>query len=680
MGQCCSAPSPTKDGDDFTFDSQFSTISEPDTTEKQGIAVTSPAKGGRNHGADSGSAEQLTVGNLESQDPGLQKGCSDEEPALNLSTEKPQHGSLPALQISVDRDAPADVSHVDIAVEGHALPAPGDAVDGHALPAPEDAVRAVGPGSPLKQVSVDETSDLAVDPAVSPDSDKPEEPEEVASPATPSPASPPGTPADAESVTKEEPTDEGRNEVLDAARNDEAAAENLSPSSSSVSFEEHEAVAVLDNAPESAAEDPSEGGATVKSADAQKSDSESEDKEASAVVLGSSDEGTAPESAELDAGVLDATEESDSVPKDSGEAEGQETTEEQATDEGADGIAEPSPSAEAPGDVSTVQDGIVTATEGDTAEVLEESEDSEIGATELTETQEEEVETAATAAEASEEPVQKVDPQLATEQEGQAQGGAEEEEEEDLKNISVLEGGRRKTVFMPSSPAVNAVGEVSEEEASPAEEDGPAERITGTWYGRAASGALNADGENEADEDEGSKQESLHKRGLPLIIYVTSVRAVRKTYEQCVTLRSIFLNFGVELDERDISMSVQYRQELKEHMGTPVPVPRVFFGDNYLGGYEDIMLMNETGDLKLKLEEGGYCLGRAATTSCDVCANVKFVICRLCKGSRKIVDEDGTLYRCPDCNENGLAKCPQCFPEAYEEDSEEEEEEEEEGA
>jgi glutaredoxin-related protein len=57
------------------------------------------------------------------------------------------------------------------------------------------------------------------------------------------------------------------------------------------------------------------------------------------------------------------------------------------------------------------------------------------------------------------------------------------------------------------------------------------------------------------------------------------------------------------VDERDIAMDRKNRKELKERMGGgAAPVPRVFVGNTYLGGYEEIVEMNEMEELKGLLE------------------------------------------------------------------------------
>lgn len=75
----------------------------------------------------------------------------------------------------------------------------------------------------------------------------------------------------------------------------------------------------------------------------------------------------------------------------------------------------------------------------------------------------------------------------------------------------------------------------------------------------------------------------------------------------CVSaVRGIFEKYGCLLDVRDISMSSEFREELKERMGgTAAPVPRVFVGEKYLGGFDEVLHLNETEQLKKMLEVKG---------------------------------------------------------------------------
>ncbi|KAG2687300.1 hypothetical protein I3760_09G045100 [Carya illinoinensis] len=144
-----------------------------------------------------------------------------------------------------------------------------------------------------------------------------------------------------------------------------------------------------------------------------------------------------------------------------------------------------------------------------------------------------------------------------------------------------------------------------------------------------------------------------------IVIYFTSLRGIRKTYEDCCSVRMIFRGFRVPVDERDISMDSEYRKELQRALsGKAVSLPQVFIRGKYVGGAEEVKQLNEVGELAKLLE--GFPI-RDPAFVCKGCGDARFVPCPNCNGSRKVFEEEeGGLRRCPDCNENGLIRCPGC--------------------
>ncbi|EPS65733.1 hypothetical protein M569_09043 [Genlisea aurea] len=149
-----------------------------------------------------------------------------------------------------------------------------------------------------------------------------------------------------------------------------------------------------------------------------------------------------------------------------------------------------------------------------------------------------------------------------------------------------------------------------------------------------------------------------------VVVYTTTLRGVRKTFEDCNAVRSAIRGLGIEICERDVSMDRGFREELRELMkgkedGSSIP-PRVFVRGRYVGGADEVLSMAEGG-----------CLGELlrslpkARRRCDGCGGVRFLPCFDCSGSCKVwVDakEEGRamLVRCGNCNENGLIRCPIC--------------------
>ncbi|RZB53731.1 uncharacterized protein At3g28850-like [Glycine soja] len=167
-----------------------------------------------------------------------------------------------------------------------------------------------------------------------------------------------------------------------------------------------------------------------------------------------------------------------------------------------------------------------------------------------------------------------------------------------------------------------------------------------------------------------------------VVLYFTSLRGVRKTYEDCCQVRMILKGLGVRVDERDVSMHSGFKEELKELLCDgygSLGLPRVFLGGNYIGGAEEIQRLHEDGKLEKllvcceKIEDSVG--GDGGGGVCEACGDIRFVPCETCCGSCKIYytgdEEDEEEYvdgevgecgfqRCPDCNENGLIRCPMC--------------------
>ena len=179
-----------------------------------------------------------------------------------------------------------------------------------------------------------------------------------------------------------------------------------------------------------------------------------------------------------------------------------------------------------------------------------------------------------------------------------------------------------------------------------------------------------------------------------VVIYTTTLRGIRKTYEACKAAKSVIENFGVAVSERDVSMDRGFKEELRELMMRrrrrssssnnsnnndndnskdeeeaessvqPLPpvLPRVFVKGRYVGGAEEVLRIVEEGWFGELIE--GIPI-RKLKGVCQGCADVRFFPCFRCNGSCKLVINmqprgKTAALRCPDCNENGLVLCPLC--------------------
>ncbi|KAL6861291.1 hypothetical protein ACP4OV_016991 [Aristida adscensionis] len=157
-----------------------------------------------------------------------------------------------------------------------------------------------------------------------------------------------------------------------------------------------------------------------------------------------------------------------------------------------------------------------------------------------------------------------------------------------------------------------------------------------------------------------------------VVVYLTSLRGVRQTYEDCWSTAAVLRGYGVRVDERDLSLHAGYKDELRAALGgggARHALPQVFADGRHLGGAEEVRRMHEAGELAGALEAcemAPRAKGGAALEACVGCGGARFVPCDVCSGSCKVFAEDddgaggGAFRRCPECNENGLVRCPVC--------------------
>ncbi|KAF6165904.1 hypothetical protein GIB67_012801 [Kingdonia uniflora] len=156
--------------------------------------------------------------------------------------------------------------------------------------------------------------------------------------------------------------------------------------------------------------------------------------------------------------------------------------------------------------------------------------------------------------------------------------------------------------------------------------------------------------------------ESYPKKSPPngentVVIYTTTLRGIRKTFEECNVVRSIIESHHIHMIERDISMDSGFREELRTLLEKKdVRVPVVFVKGRLIGGSEEVVKLEDEGKLST-LFDG---IPRAMV-GCEGCAGVRFIMCMDCCGSCRVLDPvEKKSVKCEECNENGLIQCPIC--------------------
>ncbi|KAL0008181.1 hypothetical protein SO802_009683 [Lithocarpus litseifolius] len=142
-----------------------------------------------------------------------------------------------------------------------------------------------------------------------------------------------------------------------------------------------------------------------------------------------------------------------------------------------------------------------------------------------------------------------------------------------------------------------------------------------------------------------------------VIFYTTTLHGIRKTFEDCNSIRFLLDSFRVVFYEKDVSMHMEFKEELWRILDSKAAPPRLFIKGRYIGGAEEVLALHEQGKFRPLFH--GVPIDRS-NGACEGCAGVRFVLCSKCNGSHRIVSTEGESNVCPECNENGLIVCPIC--------------------
>ncbi|CAG9571698.1 unnamed protein product [Danaus chrysippus] len=148
-----------------------------------------------------------------------------------------------------------------------------------------------------------------------------------------------------------------------------------------------------------------------------------------------------------------------------------------------------------------------------------------------------------------------------------------------------------------------------------------------------------------------------------VVLYTTTMGIVRNTYQRCVLVKKILRNLLVKYEERDVFMSTEYQDEIRDRMRSEeILVPQLFIDGQHVGDAETVEKLNESGELRKMLKP--YKSPDACNT-CQVCGGFRLLPCRICKGSKKSLHRNHftaefVALKCMNCDEVGLVRCDAC--------------------
>jgi len=115
---------------------------------------------------------------------------------------------------------------------------------------------------------------------------------------------------------------------------------------------------------------------------------------------------------------------------------------------------------------------------------------------------------------------------------------------------------------------------------------------------------------------------------------------------------------------KDVHLEPKFGKELEERARMPAEaqLPRLYINAVHIGGLDEVVRMNDNGDLK----RATVGFPERSNAHCTDCNGFGFVLCTWCQGSMKSrshtfnADPRKNALRCTVCNENGLIQCTKC--------------------
>jgi len=154
-----------------------------------------------------------------------------------------------------------------------------------------------------------------------------------------------------------------------------------------------------------------------------------------------------------------------------------------------------------------------------------------------------------------------------------------------------------------------------------------------------------------------------------VIIYMTSLGIVRRTWERCRQAVALLDNHMIEFERRDLGFSRHLRSEFQNRLhgsndSKCTDLPAIFVDGQYFGDLETLEKWSECGLLKRFLEP--YKRTKNHRSLCQKCYGFCYYPCPTCRGSKKspkIIDSSqihNPRLKCTKCDFGGLVPCYDC--------------------
>uniref|UniRef100_A0A915K4X1 Glutaredoxin domain-containing protein n=1 Tax=Romanomermis culicivorax TaxID=13658 RepID=A0A915K4X1_ROMCU len=174
-----------------------------------------------------------------------------------------------------------------------------------------------------------------------------------------------------------------------------------------------------------------------------------------------------------------------------------------------------------------------------------------------------------------------------------------------------------------------------------------------------------------------------------VVVYMTSLRVIRPTWESCRSTISILENHSINFERRDVNLYPGFWDELKNRLDLGndgdddntafLELPQIFVDGVHFADAKRLCELTELGQIKNILAP--YMHLNKSKSLCGECYGFQFVPCRFCHGGKKSnlrIDvenyrksdstttvNDINLYaslrlKCTKCDSSGLIRCDAC--------------------